>query len=66
MPFDGTQTETPALRRAILVDALRHEMPKGFTWDNPPFSWSAGQGASNGDRVRSIAGPSTSRIAYSP
>jgi hypothetical protein len=33
MPFDGTQIETPALRRAILVDALRHEMPTGFAWD---------------------------------
>ena len=33
MPFDGTQIETPALRRAILVDALRHEMPNGFAWN---------------------------------
>jgi hypothetical protein len=33
VPFDGTQIETPALRRAILVDALRQEMPDKFGWD---------------------------------
>lgn len=32
MPFDGT-TETPAIRRARLIEALRAEMPEGFIWD---------------------------------
>src|SRR5277367_1456082 len=26
MPFDGQQVETPAIRRAVLIDALRHPM----------------------------------------
>jgi hypothetical protein len=33
MPFDGKQVVTPALRRAILVDALRDEMPQDFKWN---------------------------------
>ena len=31
MPFDGR--ETPAIRRWMLIEALRAEMPPGFTWD---------------------------------
>lgn len=35
MPFDGkeAQFETPALRRARLIEALRQPMPEGHTWD---------------------------------
>jgi hypothetical protein len=33
MPFDGTQVETPALRRAMLIEALRAEMPINFKWN---------------------------------
>ena len=32
MPRTQTKT-TPALRRARLIDALRNEMPAGYTWD---------------------------------
>ena len=32
MPFDGTH-ETPTLRRARLIEALRAPMPDNFTWD---------------------------------
>jgi hypothetical protein len=32
MPFDGTEA-TPALRRRILADALRAQMPKGHEWE---------------------------------
>ena len=34
MPFDGNETKTEqALRRAILADTLRGELPQGQTWD---------------------------------
>lgn len=33
MPFDGRYISTPAMRRAILISALRHPMPPEFTWD---------------------------------
>lgn len=35
MPFDGkeVQFETPALRRARLIEALRGEMSNEFVWD---------------------------------
>jgi hypothetical protein len=33
MPFDGSQIETPTLRRAMLIDALRHPMPDGWIWN---------------------------------
>lgn len=32
MPFD-VAIEAPALRRAVLIEALRQQMPKGFIWD---------------------------------
>lgn len=32
MPFDGL-TETPAIRRARLIEALREPMPARFEWD---------------------------------
>jgi hypothetical protein len=33
MPFDGQNYDTPALRRARLIEALRADMPEGFTWN---------------------------------
>jgi hypothetical protein len=33
MPFDGRDIKEPALRRAVLCDALRGKMPNGFWWD---------------------------------
>src|ERR1700723_3358129 len=32
MPFDGTQIETPALRRALLLEALKN-LPRNFEWN---------------------------------
>jgi hypothetical protein len=32
MPFDGTEV-TPALRRRVLADALRAQMPQGHEWE---------------------------------
>lgn len=33
MLFDGIMTDSPTLRRAILADALRADLPAGHTWD---------------------------------
>lgn len=35
MPFDGKSTDARVNRR-ILIEALRGEMPEGFTWDFVP------------------------------
>jgi hypothetical protein len=32
MPFDGLEI-SPALKRAVLIDALRSPLPKHFWWD---------------------------------
>ncbi len=39
MPFDGTEIDTPALRRARLIDALRH-LPRLHRWD---FAFAGGK-----------------------
>ncbi len=33
MPFDGKQVETPAIRRAVLIDALRNLREYTWNWD---------------------------------